>query len=240
MDKTNDGERRIIIADQASLKDEDDGRISINLTNAFVQSGKESQKKNYDYATASFLRYTVPREDMNQAVYSVGPREMSSLDVRSEIRKKETNLSNNMDGESRRIITGALKLEDTLRSGTFQNNTDTMVTDLQDAVQSVRNMQHDRSLSIYRLEYFKKFSIPFGALSFVLAAVSIGLMANKSGQTVGFIIGIVIAAVYWALLLIGQDLGTRLGFSPFWSMWFPNVLAIAAGLGLTAVRISSR
>jgi lipopolysaccharide export system permease protein len=115
-----------------------------------------------------------------------------------------------------------------------------MVTDWNSAVETAQDMLRDIGLSIYRLEYYKKFSIPFGALSFILVAVSIGLMANKSGQTVGFIMGITIAAVYWALLLIGQDLGTRLGFSPFWSMWFPNVLAIVSGLGLTAIRISTR
>jgi lipopolysaccharide export system permease protein len=241
MDRTNDGERRIIIAETAKLEDTGDGKISLNLTHAFVHSGRENKKKDYDYASAVSLTFTVLQEDIVQAVYSIGPREMSSTDVKKEISEKETTLSGNMENEYRKLMTNSLRLENALREGIFAENVlDSMVSNWNNAVQTAQDMLHDISLSIYRLEYYKKFSIPFGALSFVLVAVSIGLMATKSGQTVGFIIGITIAAVYWALLLIGQDLGTRLGFSPFWSMWFPNVLAIVSGLGLTVLRVSTR
>jgi lipopolysaccharide export system permease protein len=99
-------------------------------------------------------------------------------------------------------------------------------------------VQNNRNLLIYRLEYYKKFSIPFGALSFVFLAVSLGLLAKKSGQTVGFIFGLIIAVIYWALLLGGQTVGIRLGYSPFWSMWLPNILAISIGLLMGIIRIS--
>ena len=87
------------------------------------------------------------------------------------------------------------------------------------------------------LEYYKKFSIPFGAFSFVFLAVSLGLMAKKSGQTVGFIFGLLVAVVYWALLLGGQTLGLRTSASPFWSMWLPNLLALSIGLTLAVVKV---
>jgi lipopolysaccharide export system permease protein len=98
-------------------------------------------------------------------------------------------------------------------------------------------MKKDRILSIYRLEYYKKFSIPFGALCFVFLAVALGLLAKKSGQTVGFLIGIIISVLYWALLLGGQEAGIRLGFSPFWSMWLPNILSLGAGSILVLYRL---
>jgi lipopolysaccharide export system permease protein len=239
MDRTNEGERRVIIAGEAGLEDTGDGKISINLKNAFIRSGKENLQKNYDYASADTLQYIVSQEDMVQTVYSVGPREMSSVDIRKEIKNKETALNEKIETELRKITMESYDLEDAMRKGNL-SRIGTLASNVQRSVESVRELTHDRSLSIYRLEYFKKFSIPFGALSFILVAVAIGLMANKSGQTVGFIIGICMAALYWALLLIGQELGTRLDFSPFWSMWFPNVLAIAAGLVLTAVKVFSR
>jgi lipopolysaccharide export system permease protein len=93
------------------------------------------------------------------------------------------------------------------------------------------------TLSLYRLEFYKKFSIPFGALSFVFLAVSLGLLAKKSGQTVGFFFGLIVAVFYWALLLGGQTMGIRLGYSPFWSMWFPNILAVSIGLIMTVIRV---
>jgi lipopolysaccharide export system permease protein len=66
----------------------------------------------------------------------------------------------------------------------------------------------------------------------------LGLLAKKSGQTVGFILGLLIAVIYWAMLLGGQTLGLRMGYSPFWSMWLPNIIALSAGLALCVARIS--
>ena len=237
-DRTRDGERRIIIAREAQLEDIGEGKISINLKNPFIQSGKENLKKNYDYASADFLRYIVSQSDIADMVYSVGPREMSSVDVRKEIINKEESYKERMETEYDRITAEAMVIETRLREGKT-GNINSLVQDLEYSSASFREITRDRSLSLYRLEYYKKFSIPFGALSFVLAAVSIGLLANKGGQTVGFIIGICISALYWGLLLIGQELGTRLDFSAFWSMWFPNALAIAAGAILLSLRVFS-
>jgi lipopolysaccharide export system permease protein len=80
-------------------------------------------------------------------------------------------------------------------------------------------MLNDRTLSLYRLEFYKKFSVPFGAFSFIFLAVALGLMAKNRGQTVGFIFGLIISVIYWALLLGGQTLGMRLYTPPFMSMW---------------------
>jgi lipopolysaccharide export system permease protein len=237
VDRTGEGERRLIIAKQAELEDMKDGKLSINLKKAFLQSGKEKIKQDYDYASALSLKYLVPQEDLVQAVYAAGPREMSSVDVKKGIEEKRIKLSEAMEGEYRKITEETLRAEQSLREGNNENNRlGSTIEDLAYMIDTARDMLRDRSLSIYRLEYYKKFSIPFGALSFVLAAVSIGLMARKSGQTVGFIIGICIAALYWSLLLTGQDLGMR-GFFPFWAMWFPNILAITGGLILTLVRV---
>ena len=239
MDRTKEGERRMIIAREARLEDIGEGNISINLKDPFVQSGKENLKKNYDYASADSLRYIVSQNEISDAVYSIGPREMSSVDVRKEIYKKEAAFRDKLETEYSRTTANAFALESELREGNIRNIASLAAT-LQNSSESIREMFSDLGLSLYRLEYYKKFSIPFSALSFVLVAVAIGLLANRGGQTVGFIIGICISALYWGLLLIGQELGTRLGFSAFWSMWFPNALAIAAGAILLGLRIFSR
>jgi lipopolysaccharide export system permease protein len=234
LDRTNDGERRVILAKNAELKDSGREGLSLDLKDAFVQSSKEVVREDYDYASSGFLRYWVPQEDMMQAVSSVSAREMSSTDVRREIRKKEEDNRKKLNDRSRRLLSQALLLEDGLRKG--ETNANAAQAFAREG-QGIALLQKDRSLSIYRLEYNKKFSIPFGALSFVFLAVPLGLMATKSGQTVGFMFGLIIAVVYWALLLGGQTVGTRLGFSPFWSMWFPNTLAVGVGLVLCAARL---
>jgi lipopolysaccharide export system permease protein len=240
LDRTSSGERRLIMARNAELKDGGRQGLSLDLDRAFIQSSKEIVREDYDYASSSFLRYWVPQEDLIQAVSSISPREMSSLDVLREIRKKTADLNTRLEERKKRISGHALALEDVLRRGPGDegwNRRANLVAAYQREIQAMEAQKTDRSLLIYRLEYYKKFSIPFGALSFVFLAVSLGLLAKKSGQTVGFIFGLLIAVIYWALLLGGQTLGIRLGYNPFWSMWFPNILAMSTGLVMGVLRI---
>jgi lipopolysaccharide export system permease protein len=240
LDKTSDGERRVIMAKTAELKDGGRQGLSLDLNDAFIQSSKEVARRDYDYGSSGFLRYWVPQEDLIQAVSSIGPREMSSTDVRREIKKKEENLRTRLDQRYNKALNHALSLDSAIRRGPQDaewnrraNYTQNFVRETEAAVA----LKNDRSLLIYRLEYYKKFSIPFGALSFVFLSVSLGLLAKKSGQTVGFIFGLLIAVVYWALLLTGQTMGMRLGYSPFWTMWLPNILCISVGVIMGIIRI---
>jgi lipopolysaccharide export system permease protein len=165
---------------------------------------------------------------------------MSSVDVRSEIREKETDLKARLDERYGKVLGQALSLEDSLRRGPRNdawNRRENYFTAFSRELFAAGTMEQDRSLLIYRLEYYKKFSIPFGAFSFVFLAVPLGLLAKKSGQTVGFIFGLIIAVIYWALLLGGQTMGVSLGTSPFWSMWAPNMLAGGIGIIMCIVRL---
>jgi lipopolysaccharide export system permease protein len=240
LDRTNDGERRVIMARNAELKDGGRQGLSLDLDRAFIQSSKEIAREDYDYASSGSLRYWVPQEDLVQAVSSIGPNQMSSTDVRREIRKKNAELFIQLEERRNRITGQALALEEILRLGPDNeawNRGAGLFSTYQREVQSMNSLKNDRSILIYRLEYYKKFSIPFGALSFVFLAVSLGFLAKKSGQTVGFIFGLIISVLYWAFLLGGQTVGIRLGYSPFWSMWLPNILAISIGLIMGIIRI---
>jgi lipopolysaccharide export system permease protein len=240
LDRTGDGERRVIMAKRAELRDRGREGLSLDLDTAFIQSSKEMARYDYDYASSSFLRYWVPQEDLIQAVSSITPREMSSTDVLKEIRKKRAALSILLEERLNRISFHALEFEASLRQGPLHENWNrraAISAEMQRELLNYRAMRRDRSLFYYLLEYYKKFSIPLGAFSFVFLSVALGLLAKKSGQTVGFILGLIIAVFYWALLLGGQTMGVRMGFSPFWSMWTPNILAVIVGLILCLFRI---
>jgi lipopolysaccharide export system permease protein len=240
LDRTSDGERRIIMANNAELKDAGKSGLSLDLSRAFIQSSGEIARENYDYASASFLRYWVPQENLIQAMSTISPREMSSVDVFREIRKKTADLGIRLNEKQNKVSVLALAFEETLRAGPSSQNWNrrtSQFTAFQREAQQLQSMRKDRSLSLYWLEFYKKFSIPFGAFSFIFLAVSLGLMAKRSGQTVGFIFGLIIAVFYWALLLGGQTMGIRFNISPFWSMWMPNILALSAGLILAIVKI---
>jgi lipopolysaccharide export system permease protein len=240
LDRTSDGERRVIMANSAELKDAGKVGLSLDLNRAFIQSSKEIAREDYDYASAGSLSYWVPQEDLIQAMSSTSPREMSSVDVFKEIRKKTADLNLRLNDKQNKVSTLALAFETTLRGGPASdgwNRRTNQLTAFQRETQSLAGMRSDRTLSLYWLEFYKKFSIPFGAFSFIFLSVSLGLMAKRSGQTVGFIIGLIISVIYWALLLGGQTIGIRLGTSPFWSMWLPNISALTAGIVLAVIRV---
>jgi lipopolysaccharide export system permease protein len=240
LDKTSDGERRVILANNAELKDAGKSGLSLDLNRAFIQSSKEIAREDYDYASAGSLRYWVPQENLMQAVASISPREMSSVDVFKEIRKQTAELNVRLNERRNKVSVLALTFEDILRagpSGENWNRRTSQVTALQREAQVLQSMRNDRSLSLHWLEFYKKFSIPFGAFSFIFLAVSLGLMAKRSGQTVGFIFGLIISVFYWVLLVGGQTLGIRFNTSPFWSIWMPNILALSVGLILATIKI---
>ena len=240
LDRTNDGERRVIMANDAELKDGGSRGLSLDLTRAFVQSAKEIAREDYDYASANSLQYWVSQEDIMQGPATASPREMTSRDVYKEIQIKTADLNAQVEDKKNKISSLAMAYEKIIREGPSSANwnrrNSQMAVFLRD-LQMLENTRKDRSLSLYTLEFYKKFSIPFGAFSFIFLAVALGLMAKRSGQTVGFIFGLIISVIYWALLLGGQTMGVRLGTPPFWSMWTPNILALSIGFILSLIRV---
>lgn len=104
--------------------------------------------------------------------------------------------------------------------------------DLYKEIKEKLNQKDTKLLNMYKMEYHKKFSIPFGALFFVVIAFPLGLLSKSNGQNIGFIFGLVIAVIYWALLIGGQNLALRLNVNGPFLMWFPNVLMLFVGLVL--------
>jgi lipopolysaccharide export system permease protein len=239
LDRTSDGERRLIMADNAAFVD-DSKSISLELTNAFLHSSKETERRDYDYATMSFLRYRLPVNDVIDAVTTIGPNQMSSIDVYQEIKEKERALGIQVNESSYKLLENAYTIESTLRQGAQDPQWNQRVSQIAAFTRektSLESLKMDRSLAIYKLEFNKKFSVPAGAFSLIMLAIPLGLLAKKSGQTMGFLFGIILSVLYWALLLIGQNMGIRLGASPFWTMWTPNLISIAIGIVMAMVRV---
>ncbi|MDR2793055.1 MAG: LptF/LptG family permease [Treponema sp.] len=240
LDKTADGERRLIMAGNAQLRDAGKEGLSLDLANAFIQSSKEIAKFDYDYASSSFLRYWVSQDDLIQSAVSIGPREMSSVDVYKEIVSKRVALQAQLDAQYNKVLEQALSLEESMREGPSAaawNRRATVQTDFSREYAIAADIKQNRDLSRYLLEFYKKFSLPFGAMAFVFLAIPLGLFAKRSGQTVGFLVGVVISVIYWVFLFGGQTLGLRAGYSPFWTMWFPDMLTMGIGLLMCIRRI---
>ena len=240
LDRTASGERRMILAKSASLVKGDEASLTLRMGDAFVHTSKDSARDDYDYAIAKRLQYSILQRDFVNSIAAPGPREMASRDVAAEIRKKTGAATAKFLDRKRKAAAASGALQAALRSGPqapLWNTRSTELSRLEKELSAMNGAYNDRSLRVYRLEYYKKFSIPFAALSFVFLATPLGLLARKSGQSVGFGLGLLLAVLYWAMLIVGQTLGVRMGYSPFWAMWLPDAAVIVAGALIFLVRL---
>ncbi len=104
--------------------------------------------------------------------------------------------------------------------------------DLNKRIKNMEKMENvsKKQLNSYKLEYNKKFSLPFGSIFFAFLALPLALIFGKhNGQTIGLIIGIVICVLYWTMMILGQIFGNRGGINGFWLMWLPNISIATVG-----------
>lgn len=106
--------------------------------------------------------------------------------------------------------------------------------DLGRQVKQMKKMENldKRILNHYRMEYYKKFSSPFGSIFFAILALPLAFLFGKhNGQTIGLIFGLVICVIYWAMMIIGQMFSIRIGIDAFVAMWLPDtIIGVTGGL----------
>jgi len=106
--------------------------------------------------------------------------------------------------------------------------------DLGRQVKQMKKMENldKRILNHYRMEYYKKFSSPFGSIFFAILALPLAFLFGKhNGQTIGLIFGLVICVIYWAMMIIGQMFSIRICIDAFIAMWLPDtIIGVTGGL----------
>jgi lipopolysaccharide export system permease protein len=239
LDTTKDGKSRIINAARAELVDKggDSGVISLILDDVFVQESDPAKPDRFEYSTATSMEYNILLTSFADFSAGVSPREMSSVDVKKAIDKKVVALNARLEARAHELEEkrSEILIEYSSRSKSMAPlgaSMTKLVALKNSSIALAAKPVKDRSLDIYRLEYYKKFSIPTGALFFVFLAFPLGSRARKSGRAVGFGLGLLVAVAYWGLLIGGQTLGLRAGFDPFLAMWAPNILVVFLSLPL--------
>ncbi len=103
----------------------------------------------------------------------------------------------------------------------------------------LKNQEHN--VNRFLVEIYKKFSIPFASIVFVLVGAPLGIMARKGSMGVAISLSIGFFLLYWVFLIGGEDLADRQYLSPFVAMWAANILTGAGGLYLVwrAIRETS-
>ena len=250
IDKNDRNQRRVITARRGVLEEAagQKGVISIRLEGVFSQTRNADGRDRFEYTTADSMIYNILLKDISVAFMNPGPREMRAVDVWRQIQTMEKQFvvtSREHDRETGRLALDLAMqvryLRDTSAGDSAAITKGT--AELAGAYARYRAARDhrpvDRNLQLYLLEFHKKFSIPFACLIFVLFAFPVSLMARRSGRAVGFGLGLLVSAVYWGLLFMGQTLGLRLELPPLLAMWLPNLLVLASAVFLLAYRMRS-
>ncbi len=101
-------------------------------------------------------------------------------------------------------------------------------------IQSEHEINRSYELTNNKLlvEIYKKYSIPFACIVFVLIGAPLGIMARRGNIAVGGGIGLIFFIIYWIFLIGGEELADRDLLSPFLSMWLANFVVGAFGVYL--------
>lgn len=95
-----------------------------------------------------------------------------------------------------------------------------------------RSTRYKRTL----MELNWRFSIPFAAPAFCFLAFPLGLINHRGGKASGFALSIVVIMGFWLALTLGRDLANDGKIPVILGAWGPDLLVLAAGLGLLMVR----
>ncbi|HUZ18523.1 MAG TPA: LptF/LptG family permease, partial [Spirochaetia bacterium] len=185
-DTTAQKDKRIITAQSAVLSHnaEQTGAVSLDLTGVFSETDDVKKTNQFTYSTAKRMVYNILLSDVNTSLRAPTAREMSSIDVYRQIRQKEAILQDNRRAQAARAAYAAFALEDLYREAVTENSAGPLGPstnqELHRLLNDYNNVAHtqvqDRSLRIDRIEFNRKFSVPFACLFFVIFSFPVGLL----------------------------------------------------------------
>ena len=91
--------------------------------------------------------------------------------------------------------------------------------------------QYDQMANRLEVEIWKKYSIPFACIVFVLIGAPIAVRYRRAGVALVVGVSLVVFCAYYVALIGGEHLADREYLSPFWAMWAANVLFGLVGIG---------
>jgi lipopolysaccharide export system permease protein len=247
IDKSPEGNRRIILAKDAHLEESraQKGVVSLTLDSVLTEVSYPSEGDRYDYTTSRSMVYNILLKDISVTMGGVNPSYQSSVDVWKEIRAKQADQDKAQQEKDRRVKELQFGLASGLRAAVLMAEADpSQVGAARQAVgelwrsyrgEKARNVT-DQTLQAYLLEFYRKFSMPAACLVFAFFAFPVGVRARRSGRTVGFAVGLFVSIMYWGMLFAGQTFGVRMSLSPAFSMWFPDAIVLAAALSFYFLR----
>lgn len=94
------------------------------------------------------------------------------------------------------------------------------------------SLQLEKQIDTYDVEIYKKYSIPFACVVFVLVGAPLGYRVRKGGFGIAAGFSLLFFLLYWVCLMGGEKLADRAFVSPFVGMWIADIIIGCLGLYL--------
>lgn len=93
-------------------------------------------------------------------------------------------------------------------------------------------------LNAYKLEYQKRFAMPFGAIILTLIGVSVASRKTRGGAGFHVLIGFALSVTYILCALVSSSFTVKGGWNPIFAIWLPNI--VYSGIGIWLYRIAPK
>jgi lipopolysaccharide export system permease protein len=97
--------------------------------------------------------------------------------------------------------------------------------------QAAQKNRYVQAAGRLEVEIWKKYSIPFACIVFVLIGAPIGARYKQGGVSMVVAVSFLVFTAYYVALIGGEHLADQELLEPFWAMWAPNALFLAVGVG---------
>ncbi|OQX95455.1 hypothetical protein B6I21_05340 [candidate division KSB1 bacterium 4572_119] len=259
-DRSDANVNRSIIADHGEIfVNKETGLLQVTLFDGEIHEITADKLQQYTKVKFPRYKMTIPIPDMvlqrRDSEYR-GDREQSSQMMREEIdnnikllEKRHENLvkyinlqmkryfpePNGLNENEAELATEVIVPKKLLSTARYRNNIDKQIRinkNILRRIKSEKDINKSYSLTNKKLlvEIYKKYSIPFACVVFVLIGAPLGIMAHRGSMAIGGGISLIFFIVYWIFLIGGEELADRDMLSPFLSMWMANF--IVGGFGV--------
>ncbi len=98
-------------------------------------------------------------------------------------------------------------------------------------LQSIGELRRSQEqLNNFNVEIYKKYSIPFACIIFIMIGAPLGTITRKGGMGVAAGVSVIFIFIYWAFLIGGEKLADRGMVSPLMGMWSANIFLGILGI----------
>ncbi|HEY0674255.1 MAG TPA: LptF/LptG family permease, partial [Longimicrobiales bacterium] len=153
-------------------------------------------------------------------------REMSLAMLDAAVDSSEANLAR-IRKEAREFSQSAVK--DAMARGSNEGRALQTASELR--MLAARAAAEQRRSNEFKVEYHKKFAIPFACIVFVLIGAPLAVRFPRGGPGMVIAVSLMIFGIYYMSLIGGESLGDKGKVKPFWGPWAPNLLFLLLSIG---------